>query len=189
MQQGRSFCLRLTRSTPNPPFGLSGLLNEGSDGGGGVDQPPASTPCAARRQITLAVRWNAAGDRIEAIAWEGSGCSISQSSASLLATLAEESTDEGSPWTPDELTALIEEFREALRSRGAIPLDEERFGDAAALSGVSKYVAPRQVRDCSPWVAAVRPALPPRWQALPRREEGHAALETTRESWRSVFVW
>jgi len=104
-------------------------------------------------EITLAVRWNAAGDRIEAIAWEGSGCSISQSSASLLATLAEESTDEGSPWTPDELTALIEEFREALRSRGAIPLDEERFGDAAALSGVSKYVA-RVKCAMLAWVAA-----------------------------------
>ena len=104
-------------------------------------------------EITLALRWNAAGDRIEAIAWEGAGCSISQSSASLLATLAEESADEGSPWTPEQLTALIEEFREALRSRGAIPLDEERFGDAAALSGVSRYVA-RVKCAMLAWVAA-----------------------------------
>ncbi len=72
-------------------------------------------------EITLALRWNAAGDRVEAVAWEGAGCSISQSSASLLATLAEESADEGSPWTPEQFTALIEEFREALRSRGADP--------------------------------------------------------------------
>jgi nitrogen fixation protein NifU and related proteins len=104
-------------------------------------------------EITLALRWNAAGDRIEAIAWEGAGCSISQSSASLLATLAEESADEGSPWTTEELAALIEEFREALRSRGAIPLDEERFGDAAALSGVSRYVA-RVKCAMLAWVAA-----------------------------------
>ena len=104
-------------------------------------------------EITLALRWNAAGDRIEAIAWEGAGCSISQSSASLLATLAEESADEGSPWTPEQLTALIEEFREALRSRGAIPLDEERFGDAAALSGVSRDVA-RVTCAMLAWVAA-----------------------------------
>jgi len=104
-------------------------------------------------EITLALRWNAAGDRIEAIAWEGAGCSISQSSASLLATLAEESADEGSPWTTEEFAALIEEFREALRSRGAIPLDEERFGDAAALSGVSKYVA-RVKCAMLAWVAA-----------------------------------
>ena len=104
-------------------------------------------------EITLALRWNAAGDRVEAVAWEGAGCSISQSSASLLATLAEESADEGSPWTPEQLTTLIEEFREALRSRGAIPLDEERFGDAAALSGVSRYVA-RVKCAMLAWVAA-----------------------------------
>ena len=104
-------------------------------------------------EVTLALRWNAAGDRVEAVAWEGAGCSISQSSASLLATLAEESADEGSPWSADELAALIEEFREALRSRGAIPLDEERFGDAAALSGVSRYVA-RVKCAMLAWVAA-----------------------------------
>ena len=104
-------------------------------------------------EITLALRWNAAGDRVEAVAWEGAGCSISQSSASLLATLAEESADEGSPWTPEQLATLIEEFREALRSRGAIPLDEERFGDAAALSGVSRYVA-RVKCAMLAWVAA-----------------------------------
>ena len=104
-------------------------------------------------EITLALRWNAAGDRVEAVAWEGAGCSISQSSASLLATLAEESADEGAPWTTDELAALIDEFREALRSRGAIPLDEERFGDAAALSGVSRYVA-RVKCAMLAWVAA-----------------------------------
>ncbi len=104
-------------------------------------------------EITLALRWDAAGERVESVAWEGSGCSISQASASLLATLAEESVEEGSPWTPEELTALIEEFRDALRSRGATPLDEERFGDAAALSGVSKYVA-RVKCAMLAWVAA-----------------------------------
>jgi nitrogen fixation NifU-like protein len=104
-------------------------------------------------EITLALRWNTAGTRVEAIAWEGAGCSISQASASLLATLAEESTADGSAWQPDELTALIDEFREALRSRGSLPLDEERFGDAAALSGVSKFVA-RVKCAMLPWVAA-----------------------------------
>ncbi|KQV26288.1 MULTISPECIES: Fe-S cluster assembly sulfur transfer protein SufU [unclassified Microcella] len=104
-------------------------------------------------EVTLALRWDAAGDRIADVAWEGSGCSISQASASLLATLAEESAAEGAAWTPEELTALIAEFREALRSRGAIALDEERFGDAAALSGVSKYVA-RVKCAMLAWVAA-----------------------------------
>jgi nitrogen fixation NifU-like protein len=104
-------------------------------------------------EITLALRWDAAGEHIESVAWEGAGCSISQASASLLATLAHESTDEGAPWTPDALTALIDEFREALRSRGTVPLDEERFGDAAALSGVSKFVA-RVKCAMLAWVAA-----------------------------------
>lgn len=104
-------------------------------------------------EVTLALRWDAAGERIADVAWEGSGCSISQASASLMATLAEESAAEGEPWTAEELRALIEEFREALRSRGAIALDEERFGDAAALSGVSKYVA-RVKCAMLAWVAA-----------------------------------
>jgi nitrogen fixation protein NifU and related proteins len=104
-------------------------------------------------EVTLALRWDADGARIAQVAWEGSGCSISQASASLMATLAEECSAEGEPWTAEELTSLIEEFREALRSRGSIPLDEERFGDAAALSGVSKYVA-RVKCAMLAWVAA-----------------------------------
>jgi len=104
-------------------------------------------------EITLALRWDSAGDRVAAVAWEGAGCSISQASASLLATLAEESVAEGHAWTPEELTALIDEFREALRSRGLTPLNEDRFGDAAALSGVSKYVA-RVKCAMLAWVAA-----------------------------------
>jgi nitrogen fixation NifU-like protein len=40
-----------------------------------------------------------------------------------------------------DASALISGFREAMRSRGKIALDEETFADAAALSGVSKYTA------------------------------------------------
>lgn len=104
-------------------------------------------------EITLALRWDAAGQRVQAVAWEGAGCSISQASASLLATLAEESVADGAAYTRDEVIALIDQFREALRSRGAMPLDEDRFGDAAALSGVSKYVA-RVKCAMLAWVAA-----------------------------------
>jgi nitrogen fixation protein NifU and related proteins len=49
--------------------------------------------------------------------------------------------DEGTPLTRSQAEELIERFREALRSRGQIGLDEEVFGDAAALSGVSKFTA------------------------------------------------
>ncbi|OYC98282.1 Fe-S cluster assembly sulfur transfer protein SufU [Microbacterium sp. Yaish 1] len=89
-------------------------------------------------EITLRVAVD--GDRITEVSWEGTGCSISQASASMLAALVEEEI-EGAGMTRADAAALIERFREALRSRGSIPLDEETFGDAAALSGVSKFSA------------------------------------------------
>ncbi|WP_168915121.1 Fe-S cluster assembly sulfur transfer protein SufU [Microcella flavibacter] len=101
-------------------------------------------------EITLALRWE--GDALAVVAWEGAGCSISQSSASLLVTLVEELREEG-PVSAADLSQLIEEFRTAMRSRGTIELDEERFGDAAALSGVSRYVA-RVKCAMLAWVAA-----------------------------------
>ena len=85
--------------------------------------------------ITLRVRLE--GDVVRDVTWEGAGCAISQSSASMLASLIAE--DEGMPRA--EASALVDGFREALRSRGTIPLDEEVYSDAAALSGVSKYTA------------------------------------------------
>jgi nitrogen fixation NifU-like protein len=89
-------------------------------------------------EITLRVRMD--GDHVRDVTWEGAGCSISQASASMLVALLEEDGgDDG--LTRAEVTTLIDGFREALRSRGKIPLDEETFSDAAALSGVSKYSA------------------------------------------------
>ncbi len=86
-------------------------------------------------EITLRV--DVDGGRVASVSWEGAGCSISQASASMLvALLDEDGGDDGMPLADAE--ALIARFREALRSRGQIPLDEETFGDAAALSGVSK---------------------------------------------------
>ena len=82
---------------------------------------------------------------ITAVGWEGHGCSISQSSASLLSELVE-------GLTVTDASSLLEEFRTAMRSRGEIELDEDRFGDAIALNGVSKYVA-RVKCAMLPWVA------------------------------------
>jgi len=93
-------------------------------------------------EITLQVHRSADGG-VEAIAWEGHGCAISQASASLLA--------EG--LTVDELEVRIAAFREAMRSRGTIEPDEELLGDAAALGGVSRYVA-RVKCAMLAWVAA-----------------------------------
>jgi len=84
--------------------------------------------------ITLRARITEDGGVIRDVTWDGAGCSISQASASMLTELVD-----GMPRA--EATALIEGFREALRSRGEIPLDEDVYLDAAALSGVSKYVA------------------------------------------------
>lgn len=85
-------------------------------------------------EITLRLRLDSGGDAIRDVTWEGNGCSISQASASMLAELVD-----GMPRA--EASALIDGFREALRSRGTIELDEDVYLDAAALSGVSKYVA------------------------------------------------
>ncbi|WP_309616745.1 Fe-S cluster assembly sulfur transfer protein SufU [Salinibacterium sp.] len=83
-------------------------------------------------EITLSIQVDAG--TIAHVGWEGHGCTISQSSASLLSSLVEGRE-------VDDTRLLLEEFRTALRSRGAIELDEERFGDAIALNGVSRYVA------------------------------------------------
>jgi nitrogen fixation NifU-like protein len=85
---------------------------------------------------------------LERITWEGHGCAISQASASLLAQLVRESRP-----TTDAMRELIEQFRTALRSRGTIAPDEEVFGDAAVLGGVSRYTA-RVKCAMLAWVAA-----------------------------------
>jgi nitrogen fixation NifU-like protein len=85
-------------------------------------------------EITLRLRLDEDGATVRDVTWEGNGCSISQASASMLTELVE-----GMPRA--EASALIDGFREALRSRGTIELDEDVYLDAAALSGVSKYVA------------------------------------------------
>ncbi|HZU94838.1 MAG TPA: SUF system NifU family Fe-S cluster assembly protein [Microbacterium sp.] len=96
-------------------------------------------------EVTVQVH-RAADGTVEAIAWEGHGCAISQASASMLADLAE-------GLTVDDLESRIASFREAMRSRGTIQPDEELLGDAAALGGVSRYVA-RVKCAMLAWVAA-----------------------------------
>jgi len=96
-------------------------------------------------EITLQV--HLADDRtVEAIAWEGHGCAISQASASLFADLVE-------GMTVDEVQKRIDVFREAMRSRGKIEPDEDLLGDAAVLGSVSRYVA-RVKCAMLGWVAA-----------------------------------
>jgi nitrogen fixation NifU-like protein len=116
---------------------------------------PHGTPMAeaAGRTATSHQRNPICGDEIELrvrlqddgtvrdVTFTGAGCSISQASASMLASLVDDVIDEEGSLTADAVRERIARFREALRSRGTVPLDEETFGDAAALSGVSKFTA------------------------------------------------
>lgn len=70
--------------------------------------------------------------RITGLAWEGQGCSISMSSASIMSGLLATSTR-------DEALARIGEFREMMRSRGTVEASEA-LGDAAAFQNTAKYV-------------------------------------------------
>lgn len=85
-------------------------------------------------EVTLRVRVSDDGQTIRDVTWEGQGCSISQASASMLVDLIDGVSRE-------QAAQLIDGFREALRSRGTIELDEDVYEDAAALSGVSKFSA------------------------------------------------
>jgi nitrogen fixation NifU-like protein len=84
-------------------------------------------------EITLRVKLDPAHERIEQVAWEGDGCSISMASASVLTDLVQ-----GRP--VDEALATAEVFRDMLRSKGEGEPDEEVLGDAIAFHGVAKYV-------------------------------------------------
>ncbi|GAA2749324.1 Fe-S cluster assembly sulfur transfer protein SufU [Amnibacterium kyonggiense] len=86
------------------------------------------------------------GGRIDRIRWEGDGCAISQSSASILADLAP-------GLSGPELQERIDAFRVAMRSKGRIEPDEELLGDAVVLGGVSRYTA-RVKCAMLAWVAA-----------------------------------
>lgn len=82
-------------------------------------------------EITLGVTLGGAGE-IAALRWEGSGCSISMASASVMSDLLTGASRA-------DAMARIDEFRDMLRSRGAVEPTEE-LEDAAAFQGVSKYV-------------------------------------------------
>ncbi len=85
-------------------------------------------------EITLQLHLDPNKATVESISWEGRGCSISMASASLLSDLAV---------GLDLATARerIDAFREVMRSRGTLEIDEDLFGDVVALEGVSKYIA------------------------------------------------
>jgi nitrogen fixation protein NifU and related proteins len=70
------------------------------------------------------------GDRIAELTFQGAGCSISQSSASMM-------TEAATGDSVDEALDLAGAFRGMMA--GDVEPDEDRFGDLVALKGVVKY--------------------------------------------------
>jgi nitrogen fixation NifU-like protein len=84
-------------------------------------------------QVRVRVSLDDAG--ITNVTWEGTGCSISQASVSVMSDLVRGKT-------PREAAQLDGYFRELMHSRGLGLEDEtaeESLGDAIAFEGVAKY--------------------------------------------------
>ncbi|MES2094075.1 MAG: SUF system NifU family Fe-S cluster assembly protein [Actinomycetota bacterium] len=89
-----------------------------------------NTTCGDEVTVRVAV----SEGTVRQVRWDGDGCAISMASASVLADLATERT-------VGDLRAVIENFRELMRSRGTVEADEQVLGDAIAFAGVSRYPA------------------------------------------------
>jgi nitrogen fixation NifU-like protein len=79
-------------------------------------------------EIELFLRFN--GDSVEAIAFEGKGCSISQASASMM-------TEKIKGLTIKDATALAESIKRMMA--GEEEGDAQALGDLVSLKGVVKY--------------------------------------------------
>lgn len=76
------------------------------------------------------------GDTVKSISWEGSGCSISQASISMLTELIEGEDLEMADETGEAFKALMQAKGEGLDEQR-----EDLLGDATAFVGVGKYPA------------------------------------------------
>jgi nitrogen fixation NifU-like protein len=97
------------------------------------DLPGAELSCTRNNplcgdEITVLVHLE--GDRIGDVAFQGAGCSISQSSASMM-------TEAVGGRSVDDALRLADEFRNMMA--GEVEPVEDRLGDLVALKGVVKY--------------------------------------------------
>jgi nitrogen fixation protein NifU and related proteins len=95
--------------------------------------PAANHVCTRNNPLCgdeITVEANVENDTIAEITFQGAGCSISQSSASMMTQATT-----GKP--VDDALALAAEFRGMMA--GEVEPDEDRFGDLVALRGVVKY--------------------------------------------------
>ncbi|GIU99565.1 MAG: iron-sulfur cluster assembly scaffold protein NifU [Actinomycetota bacterium] len=97
------------------------------------EMPEATLRCSRNNplcgdEITVFVRTE--GEKVQEVAFLGQGCSISQSSASMM-------TEAVSGRPLEEVRRLIREFRGMMA--GDVDPSEEELGDLVALRGVVKY--------------------------------------------------
>jgi len=83
-------------------------------------------------ELTLRVRLD--GDTVAEVSYDGSGCSISQASASVMTELVIGRTIVDALRTADEFLALMQ-------GQGKIEPDEDVLEDAVAFAGVARYPA------------------------------------------------
>ena len=85
-------------------------------------------------EVTLRVALSDDGNTVTDISYDGQGCSISQASTSMMASMLV-----GKPVS--EALEMFDGFHEMISSRGKVEGDEDLLDDAVALQGVSKYPA------------------------------------------------
>jgi nitrogen fixation protein NifU and related proteins len=97
------------------------------------DLPGAELSCRKNNPLCgdeITVHAHLEGGRVAEVTFEGSGCSISQASASMLTEAVE-----GKP--VEQAEDLAARFRGMME--GKVEPDEDAFGDLMALKGVVKY--------------------------------------------------
>ena len=97
------------------------------------EMPDAPLSCSKNNPLCgdeITVYVNAEGGKVLEVSFVGQGCSISQSSASMM-------TESVSGKTVDEVEALATDVRAMLG--GDLEPDEDTFGELVALKGVVKY--------------------------------------------------
>jgi len=97
------------------------------------DLPAAELSCSKNNPLCgdeITVKAHVDGGSVAEVAFQGSGCSISQASASMM-------TEAVTGRTVGDAADLAVEFRAFMQ--GTVEPDEEEFGDLIALKGVVKY--------------------------------------------------
>ena len=95
--------------------------------------PGAELQCHANNPLCgdeITVFAHLDGDSVQEVTFQGAGCSISQSSASMM-------TEAVTGRQLEDAMALAADFRGMMA--GEVEPDEDRFGDLVALKGVVKY--------------------------------------------------